>query len=74
MNKDELEKEIVRLNVLLEKERKTNEFLLKQQQELRKMAEKSGSEMSVWKHETIRGRERIEYLERDNKELKEMRK
>ena len=37
-------------------------FLIKQNKELKKMAEQAGSEMATWKHKFLRAEERIKQL------------
>ena len=54
MNKAELEKKVKSLEKRLKEEKHSNNFLLRQQNELKKMAEKAGSEVAVWKHKYLR--------------------
>ena len=65
--KAELSKDIENLKKRLILESKSNELLLKQQKEFRKMAEKAGSELAVWKHKCLRLEEQIMRLENELK-------
>lgn len=59
MNKDELLEELKHVKELLEKEKKNNDFLIKQQRQFKEMAEKAGSEMGEFKHKCIRLEEEL---------------
>ena len=56
-------KKIVRdYKQLYEQEKSTNAYLLRQQKELKELAEKQGSEKAVFEHECIRLREQLRRL------------
>ena len=60
MNKDELEKELIKYKKLYEDEKKNGNFLLKQQKMFRKLAEDAGSELVPYKHMVLRLKEEME--------------
>lgn len=62
MNKDQLEKEAVKYKKLYDSEKKNSDFLLKQQRELKSMAEKAGSELAPYKAMVMRLEEELEKL------------
>lgn len=54
MNKEDLEKENKKLKDVIKNLKGDNAHLIRQQKELRHMAEKAGSEMAVFKHRYLR--------------------
>jgi len=70
MNKQELEKELIRINKLYESEKKNNDYLLKEQKRYVKLAETMGSELNPYKTMVIRLKEELEKLEVTLKLLK----
>jgi hypothetical protein len=65
--------EIKELMSLLEKERQDRRVAENNVKMMKAMAEKSGSEVAVWKHEALRSRDIIRQLENENKMFKESR-
>lgn len=59
MNKDDLQEEVKRLTDIITKLKSNNSYLLEQQKVFKKMAEKSGSEMAVWRHKCLRLEEEL---------------
>jgi uncharacterized coiled-coil DUF342 family protein len=59
MNKDELIEKVKELEDKVKSLNSNNTYLLKQQNEYKKMAEDAGSEIAKWKHKYIRQEEEL---------------
>ena len=60
LSKNELLDLVDELIIKLKKEKESNDFLIGQQKELRRLAEKQGSEKAVWKVKALRLEEKLE--------------
>ena len=60
LSKNELLDLVDELIIKLKKEKESNDFLIGQQKELRRLAEKQGSEKAVWKIKALRLEEKLE--------------
>jgi len=66
--KDEQIKELM---IIIEKEKRDCQVAESNAKIMKAMAEKSGSEVAVWKHEALRSRDIIHQLQNENKMFKE---
>ena len=58
-SKEDLEHNVKELEKNIKELKHNNEFLLRQQKELKRLAEQAGGEVARWKHDAIRIQEEL---------------